>query len=514
MSRAYQQCFVDHDLPGAWRAGHKSVFLVLPVSGGKTRCSRLVAERLLGAGRWDVWYLAHRRELVEQPAKEFAHLNPAVFLAGLPTPKPAPLRIAGRDTLLRREITPIRDKCFLIIDEAHRSVGDGYMKLIARFRELYRVVYILLTSATPYRLDGRAIGAVADTLVEPTNPRQLMDAGVIHEPLVKSVETIDAHGLPVRRGDFVSSELEVRAKKLSGNVVAEWLRWCDGYPGVVRAVSVAHSKALAERFAAAGLRSAHLDGETPIAERNRILARLAIGGQIAGNAEGIDVLCQVDVASEGWNPPSDYDRALEIWGDKTPPYVPICILSDARPTMSACGYRQFEGRGCRTSSALIETSRGPRPALPKPWFRFLDHAKNYERHGFLEDHFGFSLDGGAPTSRAPRDKRGLVSARYCPACLSVWPGNCSVCACGAALAQPKIAEETEEKLGSVARVVDVSSPKLAGELLANVYRSVLRKRGESMNERQVAAIYHGMTKKWPTRAEMQEARRRALSDGQ
>ncbi|TXH47049.1 MAG: hypothetical protein E6Q97_28055 [Desulfurellales bacterium] len=182
--------------------------------------------------------------------------------------------------------------------------------------------------------------------------------------------------------------------------------------------------------------------------------------------------------------------------------------------MSACGYRQFEGRGCRTSGAVIETSLGPRPALPKPWFRFLDHAKNYERHGFLEDHFGFALDSGAPTSRAVRDKRGLISARYCPTCLSVWPSSRSVCACGATLSQPKIAEETEEKLGNVARIVDVSAPRRAAELLANIYRSVLRKRGESLNERQVAAIYHGMTKKWPTKAEMQEARRRALSDGQ
>ena len=76
-----------------------------------------------------------------------------LFLAGLPTPKPKPLRIAGRDTLLRREILSNQDKCFLIIDEAHRAMGDGYMKLIARFRERYRVVYIL-SSATPYRLDG------------------------------------------------------------------------------------------------------------------------------------------------------------------------------------------------------------------------------------------------------------------------------------------------------------------------------------------------------------------------
>jgi hypothetical protein len=76
VSRAYQQEFVDKGLPDAWRAGHRSVFLAIPVSGGKTRCSRLVAERLLSKPGWDVWYLAHRRELVEQPAREFAHLDP------------------------------------------------------------------------------------------------------------------------------------------------------------------------------------------------------------------------------------------------------------------------------------------------------------------------------------------------------------------------------------------------------------------------------------------------------
>ena len=112
--------------------------------------------------------------------------------------------------------------------------------------------------------------------------------------------------------------------------------------------------------------------------------------------------------------------------------------------------------------------------------------------------------------------RSAACRRYVrgPGCLSVWPGSRSVCACGAMLSQPKIAEETEEKLGDVARIVDVSSPRKASELLTNVYRSVLRKRGESLNERQVAAIYRGMTKKWPTKAEMQEARRRVLSDGQ
>ena len=130
-------------------------------------------------------------------------------------------------------------------------MGDGYMKLIARFRERYRVVYILLTSATPYRLDGKPLGTIADTLVEPTTPRQLMDAGIIHEPLVK-----ERHDNRRRRAagaprDFVSTELEVRAKTFRQRRLRV-AALGDGYPGVVRAVSVAHSKQLVERFIAAG----------------------------------------------------------------------------------------------------------------------------------------------------------------------------------------------------------------------------------------------------------------------
>ena len=48
MSRAYQQRFVDHDLPEAWGGASSSVFLAIPVSGWEDAVlSRLVAERLL-----------------------------------------------------------------------------------------------------------------------------------------------------------------------------------------------------------------------------------------------------------------------------------------------------------------------------------------------------------------------------------------------------------------------------------------------------------------------------------
>lgn len=516
---AYQRRFVEEQLPAAWKAGHKSVLLVMPVSSGKTRSSRLVIERLLRLGDWDVWFGAHRRELVEQSAAELKHLEPRVLLAGAPTPKPCPLRVFSRDTLSRREIAPLRDKCFLVVDEAHRLMGASWLGLLAKLRERYRVVYVLMLTATPYRLDGKPLSNVADVLIEPVTPGELIDHGVIHEPRLIYYEEIK--GLDkVKRlgGDFALSELELLTKKLDGDVVKEWKKWCDGYPGVLRAATVAHSKSLVERFRATGLRAEHLDGETPLTQRDETFARLAVGGERNGCPAGVDVLCQVDVASEGWNPPSDYDRYLRLirhlHEPRIYPYAPIAILSDCRPTLSSCGYMQFLGRGCRVSGDTIATSQGPMPALPKPWFRYLDHSRNWERHGLLRDHWGFSLTEGEPRGRAPRDKRGLVSARYCPKCLSVWPGSASTCSCGAQLTQARVLEESRDR-----QLAESDAPKLAGasvarkaDLLANLWAKEVRAKGtiEAVNYKRVAAIYKGMTGSWPSSDALSAAKRAAI----
>ncbi len=826
MSRAYQARFVDELLPGAWRAGHKSVLLALPVGAGKTKCSRLVTQRLLALSGWDIAVVDHRKELTEQFSAEFADLSPGVFWAGKPSPIPSPLRIGGRDTLIRREWVPLHDKLFLVIDEcfvagtlvdgqpieniavgdlvwsatgegeltrkkvvrtfkkkpaallkiylengtvlvctpehpfytgrayvpaanlqegnliygqdpsmllvpsycqlynspstvcrtsllltymqssvqsesvqrncredksqircgtnastqsnaatreqrgdayntarnkaqAHsagrqrqtsssrtsRSIqainaafswlglrirgGNGpakkdknssdmlqdrcgasraqnccgggrkqpsgfsskstgskerrlssftrvvrvsfpqqgspeqlallsrydyvynievedthtyfvngvlvhnchhvaqqntYGKLIQRFRTLYRVVYVLGLTATPYRLDGKPLGKVFDTLIEPTKPGDLIDAGVLMEPVILRRDAPDLEGLHRAAGDFIGTELEMRSRKLVGNVVEELKNWSDGYPAVLRAVSIAHSKTLCERLTAAGFRAAHMDGETSATERDELFARLAIGGQ-RGAASGIDVLCQVDIASEGWNPPSDYERVLRLphlWpsSDNPPPYVPLCVLSDCRPTLSRSGYRQFEGRGSRPTGDTIQTSRGPMAALPKPWFRLISHSENWRRFGFLRDHYGFSLETGevAGEARQPRDKSGLLNCRYCLKCLSVWPNTVQACTCGAALVEPKAApEETREKLVPVGAAQGATDGQRVGYLVGlwlshfkkNAARAAMGQ--PPISERQIAAIYHSYSGRWPTTTDMQAAKAAALA---
>ena len=529
MSRAYQQTFVDEMLPNEWKKGHTSVLLALPVGGGKTRCARLVVSKLAKVGGWDCWILDHRKELTEQFSEEFREMAPAVYWAGKPSPKPHWLRIAGRDTLIRRDWqpTPSTTKCLVITDEAHHAAErNTYGKLYEQFRSQYKTVYMLGLTATPYRLDGKPLDRIFTSLIEPVTPGELIDSGILMEPRVIGADAPNLADLHIQGGDFAASELEMRSRKLVGNVVEEWKRWSDGYPGVLRAVSIAHSKELCERLRAAGFRAEHMDGATPAHERNALFARLAIGGQ-RGAGAGIDILCQVDVASEGWNPPSDYERVLkmpELWpsADRPPPYVPLCVLSDCRPTLSRSGYRQFEGRGSRPMGDKISTSLGPLGALPKPWFRLISHSKNYERFGFLRDHHTFDLNTGSVggESRQPRQKDGLLSCRYCPACLSVWPTSMKDCPppCGSALSTPPPpVEETTEKLAPLGATVD-ATPKQRVGYLTSLWISHRRKNEQRaaqgkppISENQIRAIFHSYSGRWPTKADMDEAKR--ASDG-
>ena len=162
----------------------------------------------------------------------------------------------------------------------------------------------------------------------------------------------------------------------------------------------------------------------------------------------------------GLEPPSDYDRALELWGDKTPPYVPICIL--------------YPMPGPRCPPADTDNSRDadaePRARCWRPRAgcaprcRSPGSASSITRRTMSATGFWKTISGSRSTvGRRHREPRAtsegssrLATARN--ACL-FGPGGRTVCACGSALSQPKIAEESEESLGDVRRVIDVSSPR-------------------------------------------------------
>ncbi|MBL8718121.1 MAG: hypothetical protein JNL79_19225 [Myxococcales bacterium] len=174
-----------------------------------------------------------------------------------------------------------------------------------------------------------------------------MRQGFLVEP---RVFTVPAHALPdlstvkVRGGDYDERELAdaVDRRQLVGNIVEHWRKHADGVRTVVFAVSIAHSKHIVERFQEAGVRAEHLDGGTPMLERDAILARLDRGEtQVVGS---IGTLC------EGTDIPS----------------VKCAIL--ARPTKSTGLYLQQAGRILRPyqdQPAVILDHAGSPETVPR-----------------------------------------------------------------------------------------------------------------------------------------------------
>jgi superfamily II DNA or RNA helicase len=366
--------------------GVRRVLLVAATGSGKTTIAGFMILRAIERGE-RVVFLAHRRELILQAYRRLLDLGltsdqVGVIMGNDPRRRPgAHVQVASVDTL-RRRARPAADVVFY--DEAHRSLSATQRALAAGWPD---ALHIGLT-ATPYGPDGAGMGAAYDELVVVASPRQLIAEGFLVEPRVFTVPALqrpDLKGVRVARGDYAQAELEAALDRqaLVGNIVEHWKRLADGVRTVVFAVSIAHSKHITERFIEAGVAAEHLDGETPTAERDAVLARLDLGDT--------RVVSGVGVLAEGWDQPS----------------VKCAIL--ARPTKSTGLYLQQAGRILRPWN--------DEPAI------ILDHAGCALEHGLPQDDRVFTLEG--------KKKRGGVSleapTRVCPDCAAVVAVTTRVC---------------------------------------------------------------------------------------
>jgi len=396
--RPYQESGIA-SIKQAWREGHRSIVAVAPGAAGKTQLAVSMTEMAFANDRiiqdsskqFDVWFLAHRTELIDQPYRRYEKhgIRAGIVKAGVKSNPLARLQIASVQTLKNRPIIPtIRKRALCFIDEAHRCKSETYLDIIDNLKKTYAEVYFILLTATPYRGDHQGLGDVATKLIEITTPRQLYESGWIVLPKSFKYKT-DFSGIPSADGEFLNKPLEdaINKSKLVADIVDTWLQHYGGSPGIGFAVNVAHSKYLTERFNARGIRAAHLDGMTPKDERKRLLARLAIGGSDSTHPEALDLISNVDVLTEGFDSESSYDLVLEfkdLWLGKSypPEYSPLAVIGDWAPTESMGKYIQRAVRNCRIHPKKTRAV-------------YLDHAGNIDRHCKLIQHEGFSLDEGA-----------------------------------------------------------------------------------------------------------------------
>ncbi|WP_323162829.1 DEAD/DEAH box helicase [Stenotrophomonas maltophilia] len=335
---------------------HRKVLLVLPTGGGKTAIASHMAGETAARGQ-PVYFNCHRAELVEQTSRTWQKYGIRHGFIAAGRPKRCELaNVCSIDTLKNRLMTTPEPRV-VIWDECHHLGAAGWQAVMEAWPNAW---HIGLT-ATPWRLDGAGMGRQFDVMVEGPTSAWLMEQGHLSEYELYAPEPPDMGGARTdKAGEYSKREASKRMDmpKRTGRIVEHWRRYADGMRTIAFAVNRADSMMIVDKFNAAGIPAAHLDGDTDDAERARVIADFAAGH--------ILVLSNVALFGEG------FDLSAIAQTDVT-----IDCLIDAAPTKSLSAVLQRWGRVLR----------------PKPYAAvILDHAGNSNAHGFPDDEREWSLD--------------------------------------------------------------------------------------------------------------------------
>jgi DNA repair protein RadD len=403
-----------------WRAveaGQRRIIIVAPTASGKTVMARAIVEQARSKAFGSL-FLAHRREILTQTSNKLRGIPHGVIRPG---DQPRPLesvQIASVQTLHRRAIKAgtmeLPEAGLVIVDECHHVIARSYRSIIER----YPASILLGLTATPCRGDGRGLGSIFQTMIQCPQVGELVAQDFLVPTRVYAPVDPDLHGVHVRRGDYVESELADRMDRpqLVGDIVTNWVKFGERRKTVCFATSVRHSIHIRDEFIASGVRAEHIDGTTPMDERDATLALLASGE--------IEVVTNCMVLTEGWDMPA------------------LGCLILARPTKQMGLYRQMIGRGLR-------------PAPDKSNCIVIDHSGATYRLGFAEDFIEWTLDPDRHAENPTHavrdgDQPGGPKIVECRECGTARVGGMACLSCGYLPApSPRAVEVIDGDLGLV-----------------------------------------------------------------
>lgn len=394
--RAYQELCIEQ-VRQAILAGHRKILVVAPTGSGKTVIAAQIVK--LAAEKFNrSMFLAHRRELVNQCAGKLVSfgVDHGILMAGEFPYGAADVQVASIDTVRARCITtnkmPLPNSDVVVVDEAHRSLAPTYITLINHYGD--RVVIGL--TATPIRGDGKGLGHVYDYMVLCPSIQELIDLGHLVRPRTFAPTIPDLTGVPIDKGDYEKKALEraMNKRSLVGDVVTHWHRLASDRPTIVFASGVKHSINLRDEFRKAGVTAAHVDGDTSIEDRAKVVHDLKVGD--------VQVVTNYAVFTEGFDEPT----------------LSACVL--ARATKNLGLYLQMAGRTLR-------------PAADKEDSLIIDHSGNVYEHGFVQDDHDWVLEEGKALSTSSAERQREFDEREpitCVKCATVYTGQLVCPHCG------------------------------------------------------------------------------------
>ena len=339
MLREYQQRAIDQLY--AWFANNSegNPCLVMPTGSGKSHViAALCKDAIQTWPETRVFMLTHVKELIEQNAEKMRlHWRGApmgIYSSSLKKRQLGePITFAGIQSV-RKKAKEIGFTDLVIIDECHlvsHKDEGGYRHLLSDLKVINPAIRIIGLTASPYRLGHGLITdkpALFDALIEPVKIEELMHKGFL-APLRSKLtdEGFDLKSVHKRGGEYIESELQaaVNNQQKNINIVKEivslaqdrqhWLLFCTG---------VDHAKSIAEVLNAFNIPADCVTGDTPMKDRDRMIADFKSGK--------LKALTNANVLTTGFD------------------YPDIDLIAMLRPTMSASLYVQMAGRGLRPKS--------------------------------------------------------------------------------------------------------------------------------------------------------------------
>lgn len=305
-----------------WSEGKKKTLLVLPTGCGKTIVfSKIIEDRVRLGERGLV--LAHRGELLDQASDKLEKatgLKTATEKADQTSLGSFFRVVVGSVQTMQREKRlsqfPPDYFDFIVVDEAHHCISDGYQRVLKHFES----ANVLGVTATPDRGDMRNLGSYFESLAyEYTLPKAIKEGYLAPIKAVTVPLKLDLSGVGQQAGDFKTKDLGTALDPYLDSIADEMLEYCKDRKTVIFLPLVKTSQKFTEILNRKGFRAAEVNGESK--DRAEVLEDF--------ENDKYNVLCNSMLLTEGWDCPSV-----------------DCVIV-LRPTKVRSLYSQMVGRGTR-----------------------------------------------------------------------------------------------------------------------------------------------------------------------
>ena len=352
--------------------GARGVLIQSPPGSGK---SIIIAEiaKLATDKENHVMFLVHRKELADQITETFKQHDVDKNYTTIMTVGKVVNRLGS-----------LPKPSIIITDETHHSRASTYRKIY----DYYNDAILLGFTATPWRMSGKGFLDIYDVMVDGKSVDWLIGNKFLapyeyYAPTLADVEKLKKSST----GDYTKKSVDESIKAIFGEVVGHYKKLANGEKTIVYAHSIEASERVAQDFRNAGINAVHADSLTPAKERAEI---------INGFKEGtIQVLCNVDLISEGFNVPDC-----------------SCVIM-IRPTASLVLYLQQAMRSMRYQ--------------PNKKAIIIDHVGNYMRHGLPNTYRQWTLEDVEKSSKKKYRPDDLISLTSCPHCFGVIQSGSNPC---------------------------------------------------------------------------------------